>query len=50
MFNFLIFMKLHEAPIAKLLRIFNIFPARIGSPALIITYPGDTEREKRVSL
>lgn len=50
MFNSLIFMKPLGAPIAKLLRIFNLFPARIGSPALIITYPGDREREERVSL
>lgn len=50
MLNFLIFMKLPESPIANLLRIFNLFPTRIGSLAFIITYPRDRAREKRVSL
>lgn len=48
--NFLIFMKLLERLVANFLRIFSLFPTRTGSLALIITYPGDREREKSVSL
>lgn len=50
MLNFLIFMKLLERLVANFLRIFSLFPTRTGSLALIITYPGDREREKSVSL
>lgn len=49
MLNFLIFMKLPERLVANFLRIFNLFPTRTGSLALIITYPGDREREKSMS-